>query len=427
MAKHAVLVTGRCPVPADTAWAIARQFTAAWHPALDTITAERGATGGLVRCFTVKGDKAVYREQLTYISDSDCCMIYRHLEGISGVHRYSAKLQIHAGRVDSCDIAWSAEFDADDPRGEEIAQGTRAIFEHGIAAIATATPPNTTARHEPAAATPTSLQLTGPPALGLDMAGAPSGTLCLFLHGIGGRRQNWRAQLPVAARHLQAAALDLRGYGGSALGPTPSDVEAYCADILSVMTHFAARKLVLVGLSYGSWIATSFAMRYPDKLAGLVLSGGCTGMSEASDQVRDGFRASREGPLDQGKTPADFAPDVLRVIAGPHANTAVREELFASMAAIPAATYRDAVRCFTQPTERFDFSRLALPVLMITGEHDKLASPDEIRSVAQRIHAGVAMPNVRFEVIPGAGHVCNVEAPDAYNRILAQFLRGIAP
>jgi pimeloyl-ACP methyl ester carboxylesterase len=85
------------------------------------------------------------------------------------------------------------------------------------------------------------------------------------------------------------------------------------------------------------------------------------------------------------------------------------------MAAIPAATYRDALTCFTNPLERFDFSRLTMPVLMMTGEHDRLAPPAEIRGIAGRIWDSAPRPDVRFEVIPDAGHVCNVEQPEAYN------------
>lgn len=221
---------------------------------------------------------------------------------------------------------------------------------------------------------------------------------------------------------MRAAALDLRGYGDSTLGHRPSTVDDYCADILRIADNFGARKLVLVGLSYGSWIATSFAMRHPEMLAGLVLSGGCTGMSEAGPDEREAFRVSREVPLNAGQVPADFAPSVVKVLAGPDATESTRQALYDSMAAIPAATYRDALVCFTNPLERFDFAKLALPVLLMTGEHDRLAPPAEIRGVADRIWDASPRPDVRFEVIPGAGHVCNVEKPDAYNRHLLDFL-----
>jgi pimeloyl-ACP methyl ester carboxylesterase len=97
------------------------------------------------------------------------------------------------------------------------------------------------------------------------------------------------------------------------------------------------------------------------------------------------------------------------------------------MAAITAATYRDAVTCFTSPPGPHDFARLACPVLLMTGAHDRLAPPSEIRSVAGRIHDTAPHADVRFEIIPGAGHVCNLEAPDTFNRPLTRFLRRFVP
>jgi pimeloyl-ACP methyl ester carboxylesterase len=96
------------------------------------------------------------------------------------------------------------------------------------------------------------------------------------------------------------------------------------------------------------------------------------------------------------------------------------------MEAIPASTYRDAMRCFCNPLERFDFARLTMPVLLMTGEHDRLAPPDEIRGVAGRILDQAAHPDVRFEMIKGAGHVCNVEQPELYNAPLLEFLTKVA-
>ena len=275
------------------------------------------------------------------------------------------------------------------------------------------------------AALPSALEdisLDGTPRLALTVTPPKPGPVILFLHRIGGGRSNRLPQLPAAATFARAAALDLRGYGDSQLGPSQSTIEDYCADILLVMETLRADRLILCGLSYGSWIATSFAMRHPDKLAGLVLSGGCTGMSEAGVEEREAFRQSRQVPLDQGKTPADFAPSVVNVLAGPDAGEDVRQKLFDSMAAIPAATYRDALNCFTNPPERFDFARLTMPVLMMTGEHDRLAPPAEIRGVAGRIAETAPDAYVRFEVIAGAGHVCNVERPDAYKAVLTEFL-----
>lgn len=427
MAKDRVRVTGQIAAEPSAVWAVLGDFTAAWHPLVAKIRAERGSGGALIRAFTVQGEVGTYREQLTYLSESDRILGYRHLEGIAGCDRYNARISVAGAEAGGSFVTWTAEVEASGARLRAICDGTRGVFEAGLAAL-----PGKLGMTESAEALKTDpvgaksifiddlprLALTVTPDLG-------DGRLCLFLHGIGGGRVNWLPQLAAVGAVMRAAALDLRGYGESSLGPKQSTVDDYCADILRVCEVLGAKRLVLVGLSYGSWIATSFAMRHPEMLDGLVLSGGCTGMSEAGPEEREAFRVSREVPLNAGQVPVDFAPAVVKVLAGPSASEAVKQALFDSMAAIPAATYRDALVCFTNPLEQFDFAKLTMPVLMMTGEHDRLAPVPEIRGVAGRIWDAAPRPNVRFEVIHDAGHVCNVEAPAAYSRHLITFLRDL--
>jgi hypothetical protein len=73
------------PTPAAV-WAVARDFGGAWHPWIDRHD-PRGARcrrGHLIRAFTVTGEDTVYREQQTYLSDSDRVLAYTHLDGIAG-------------------------------------------------------------------------------------------------------------------------------------------------------------------------------------------------------------------------------------------------------------------------------------------------------------------------------------------------------
>lgn len=434
MGREVVQVRGLVPAAPDAVWAVVRDFCGAWHPWIATMARERGPQGEIVRAFTVQGEATTYREQQTYLSESDRVLGYTHLEGIRDCEAYDARITVTSAEAGGSVVGWTATIRAPAARLAGICEGTKAVFEAGIAALATATAPDRPADPLPDQAQVETLIFDDLPRLALTVSAAKPGptrgealvtndTLCLFLHGIGGGRTNWLPQLRAAGPVMIAAALDLRGYGDSTLGPRQSTVDDYCADILRVVERLGAKRLVLVGLSYGSWIATSFAMRHPEMLAGLVLSGGCTGMSEAGPDEREAFRVSREVPMNAGQVPADFAPAVVKVLAGPDASEETRQTLFDSMAAIPAATYRDALICFTNPLERFDFAKLTMPVLMMTGEHDRLAPPAEIRGVAGRIWDAAPRPDVRFEIIPGAGHVCNVEKPDLYNRNLLEFLR----
>lgn len=426
MGRDTVQVTGRVAADPSQVWAVLRDFCGLWHPWMETIREERDAQGALIRAFTVKGEAKLYREQLTYFSESDRVLGYTHLQGIEGCEAYDARVTVSPARDCGAVVSWSAVVKAPAPRLGPICEGTKAVFEAGIAVLETVSlrADVSLAFEELLSLAELQVQLIDDlPRLALTTFGGSGRRLCLLLHGIGGNRDNWNLQLSAVADVMPAAALDLRGYGDSTLGARQSTVDDYCDDILRVMQVMGAERLVLVGLSYGSWIATSFAMRYPHLLDGLVLSGGCTGMSEAGPDEREAFRISREVPLNAGQTPRDFAPAVVQVLAGPNASEPVKKRLYDSMASISAETYRDALICFTNPLEKFDFAKLTMPVLMMTGAYDRLAPTDEIRSVAGRIWDAVPRADVRFEVIADAGHVCNVEQPAAYNRVLTEFLR----
>ena len=329
LSQHEVRRSASIPASADQVWSIVRDFCGVWHPAIESMTSEYDDQGGLIRAFTLAGDPTTYRERLTWYSDSKRSMAYTHIDGIAGADSYTARLFVTPDPEPlnvSCTVTLSARLTAAEPRASEIAAGTKFIFDDAIAVIKTLATSATSQTEDPALTISNPLgqirthRIDGTPSLTISFCDGPdktNDTLCLFLHGIGGNRSNWSQQLNAVALLCNVAALDLRGYGDSALGDKPSTIEDYCTDILRVAESLGAKKLILCGLSYGAWIATSFATHHADRLAALVLSGGCTGMSEADKEERDTFRNSREVPLAQGQTPADFAPAVVSVLAGP--------------------------------------------------------------------------------------------------------------
>jgi len=426
MAKTSVKCNSRTTAGAAEIWAVVQGFARPWHPMVKQMRGEVGSEGAVLRRFISDGGE--YLEQRSYLSHSDRVLAYRLLEGIDGIQSYNARLQVQDSGQGAT-LNWTANIKAEPERLEPITSGTKAVFRAGLDALCTQE--GLEPVPGPILPEPTTVQsrrFGKGPELAIDLA--PAGlveteVLCVYLHGIGGQRSNWQPQLAALGAVVPSVALDLRGYGDSNLGGNQSTVADYCNDILTLADEFKAKKLILVGLSYGSWIASSFAMRHPDRLAGLVLGGGCTGMSEAEPAERDAFRAAREVPLDAGQTPADFASLVVDIIIGPKAGTRIRETLTDSMAAVSVATYRDALACFTNPSERFDFSRISCPVLLMTGEHDNLAPPAEIRGVSERIYAASDQSDVEFEIIANAGHMCNLEAPEMFNRHLLAFLRRV--
>ena len=410
----------------NDAWTYIGDFGSDWHPNIAKNNIEIDATGAVIRAFEGT-DGGTYREQITYLSHSDQLLRYALTDGIEGVEHYRGEVSTTANTVN-----WGAAFNANAATGDAVADGTRTIFNNGLDWLkSNSSVPN------PVSSAPSSekasLQRTTvkeSPHLSLISAvnaNESCWTLVLFIHGIGGNASNWTSQLEVLANTHSVAALDLRGYGESRLGDKQSHIDDHCNDILKVMQHFGARKLVLVGLSMGSWIATSFAMRHPQLLAGLVLAGGCTGMSEADVDERSKFLESRAKPLSEGQTPAEFADAVVTLISGPNATKGQKAALHDSMSAISSETYLDALNCFCNPVERFDYARITCPVLLLTGEHDPLASPDEIRQVSFNMYNAMEenqrLPDIRFEVVNDAGHLCNLEQPEQFNRVLLTFLQ----
>lgn len=400
---------GHVDAPVDIVWSVVGAFGSAWHPAMSACRLET-VRGAVERVFTVEEGERAFRERQIFRSDGERRVVYRMTAGSDVLDRYDATLLVEED--DGSKVVWSATVSGHDVDAVRTsAEETRSIFKAGLDFLGQ----RLALKQE---------MIEVPHRLGLLSAG--EGELVLFLHGIGGRKENWLYQLQALAMNARAVALDLRGYGDSSPAPDRLSLDDHFADILAVMAHFGAGRVHLVGLSYGSWIAASFAHSRPDLVASLTLSGGCTGMSEALPESVAAFRAARTAPLDRGLSPADIAPEIVSTLKGPECSSAAEAELMSSMRAIPAATYRAAISCFTRPSFRLDFTRWTMPVLMMTGEFDRLASPTEIGSVAQRIFdvrtGNVAQAEVVVAMIPRAGHLCNLEAPKSYVGHLSSFL-----
>ena len=244
------------------------------------------------------------------------------------------------------------------------------------------------------------------PRLALSVAG--EGELALFLHGIGGRRQNWDAQLAFFSRHYKAAAWDARGYGDSEDYEGPLDFTVFSADLLRVLDHFGARKAHLVGLSMGGRIARNFALHHPERLHSLTLANTSPGFGAMGPQKAREFVEQRRR-LDP--------PTQAKRLLGPDAPASAYETLVASLSAVHRESYMKTVEASVAQDLAAPIEKIAVPTLVITSTHDKLYPRAVGEDMARRI------PHARLAVIERAGHLSNLEAPDEFNRIVLEFLR----
>lgn len=252
------------------------------------------------------------------------------------------------------------------------------------------------------------------PAICVDHAG--TGELLVFMHGIGGNRTNWRDQLPVFAKHFHALAWDARGYGDSDDYEGPLDFSDYARDLVRVLDHFGAAKANLAGLSMGGRIAMDFAEKYPERLLTLTLIDTHTGFANLSEEKKAEFIRLRKEPLISGKEPKDIAEPVARTLVGPNASPEAFQRLVDSMAALHKESYIKSVEATVRTQSQQRLHEIAVPTHVIVGAEDRLTPPSIAREIAG------AIPGARLTVIDDAGHLVNIEQPNAFNQAALSFL-----
>ncbi len=263
---------------------------------------------------------------------------------------------------------------------------------------------------------PVTYRIPGTPGLAVDLAG--SGPLLLFMHGIGGNRTNWRANLPAFAPHFSCVAWDARGYGGSDDYEGPLAFDDFVADVLRVLDHFGVQRAHLLGLSMGGRIAMRTALLHPGRIATLTLVDTHEGFESFSPEQRQAFVDSRRAPLLAGQEPKDIAGPVARSLAGPKARPEHVQQLVDSIASLHKFSYIKSLEATVGQVTVGDIARIAAPAHFIVGADDPLTP------VAMHHEMAAKMGGAPVSVVPEAGHLSNIENAPAFN---AAALAWLAP
>jgi 3-oxoadipate enol-lactonase len=246
-----------------------------------------------------------------------------------------------------------------------------------------------------------------------------SGPALVFLHGIGGNRHSFDDQLPAFADRWQAIAWDMPGYGGS---PLPQDGLSFpmMADALaSLLDQLGIDRAGIVGHSMGGMVAQQFAVQHADRVNALVLSATSPAFGKPGGDWQKQFLAERLKPLDDGKTPADFAEKLVTGMFADPADAAGIARAATTMAALPAATYRAALECIVTFDRREQLPQIGCPTLCLAASEDTTAPPKVLERMAEKI------PNAVYRCLPGLGHLANVEGAQAFNAAVREFLSSV--
>ena len=255
----------------------------------------------------------------------------------------------------------------------------------------------------------------------LDAAGPGPATperALVLLHAFPLAAEMWRPQIEAVPAGWRFIAPDLGGFGQSQVGdPTlPESVEGFARDIVGLLDDLGVGTAVIAGLSMGGYVAFALLRLAPERVAGLVLA---DTRSEADDETTRVGRDAMADTLARGGAAAVFdrmLPGLLGVTS-----RSSRPEVVERVRRLVLAQRPEAIRSAIQslksrPDSTPLLDAVGCPTLVVVGDEDEITSVDSVRRMHRRI------PGAELAVIERAGHLSNLEQPEAFNRVLNAFL-----
>ena len=262
--------------------------------------------------------------------------------------------------------------------------------------------------------------INGDPRIACNIVG--EGPPVVFLHGIGGRRQNWGSQIDTLRDNFTCIAWDARGYGDSHDYPGPLAFSDFADDLARLVDQLAIERAHFVGLSMGARILLDFHPRHSERVATLSLCDCFYSFESAlSPEKQKEFIELREKPLREGKTFTDLAPKLIDSLVSPNCSAEVREDLHQSIIALRTESYLKTMRASVSFDRGAELADINQPVQLIFGADDRLTPP----SIGKEMQSKLS--SAELAVIDGAGHLSNLEKPALFNEILLEFLTSQAP
>jgi len=248
-------------------------------------------------------------------------------------------------------------------------------------------------------------------------AGTPA---VVLLHSFAHDHRMWLPVVEALRGSFHVIAPDLRGHG---LSSSPGDLSAYgveaqAEDVRTLLDHLEVELCALVGSGFGGMVALQFAVSWPERLAGLVVSD--SSPAAASERYDDAYRDYESKLL--------HAEEVVRRLGtvglGRCAAASVRDPFLAEgvRARFQAVNADGFLGTALAQRERRDLipalgDRLTCPVLLCVGDQDPAAAGTRV--IAEEL------PAARVVTFKNTGHGVPLLRPEAFVETLLRFFRDL--
>jgi 3-oxoadipate enol-lactonase len=243
-----------------------------------------------------------------------------------------------------------------------------------------------------------------------------AGTPVVFLHGYPLNHNIWTPQLGRLSRGHRVVLLDMPGCGLAQETEVPDSLTEFAKGLGETLLQRFSEPVVLVGHSFGGYVALELYRRHPGQFRALVLA---DTRSEADDPPT---RAKRIATVERLADPAEGLDieATTRSLLAPATWTAEDPVVDTVRSIVQSARTPAIVGMLRAIAGRADLTpvlpQISVPTLVVWGEEDQLIPPSQTQSMVFRIRASSGVG------IPGCGHLPFLESPDAFARTLDDFL-----
>ena len=256
--------------------------------------------------------------------------------------------------------------------------------------------------------------------LNYSLAGESAAPPVLFVHGFPFSLEMWREQIDaVAAEGFRAVAYDIRGHGMSDVGDGQYTIESHVDDLFALLDHLKIPKSVIVGLSMGGYIALRALEREPGRFVGAVL---CDTRSEPDTDEGRVKRAASVRSVKKSGSYA-YAADYVKMMFAQEtfsANPAAVESIRQIISRTPPLSIAGTLIALAARTDTTaSLEKISVPTLILVGERDAVTPLPSSQSMKAKI------PGAELHIVPGAGHLSNLDNPAYFNEKLLAFLKRV--
>jgi len=242
-----------------------------------------------------------------------------------------------------------------------------------------------------------------------------TGSPLVLLHGALSDSRSWRRQLEGLSDAFTVVAWDAPGCGRSSDPPEDFQLSDYADCLAEFIRKVGIERPHVLGLSFGSGLALEFYRKYPAVPRTLLLASAYAGWAGSlpPEEVNERVEKARQ----QSEWPPEkVASEWLPTLFSGAVSDEVVDETVRILSEFHPAGMRAMLNAFAEADLRDVLPIIEVPTLLLYGELDQRSPLNVARELKSKI------PMSTLVVIPGAGHECNVEAPEAFNSEVRRFL-----